>query len=477
MIPAAEAPDRGNVVCVDLDGTLITGDLLWESFVDLFKRRPLLGLRTLFALGRGRAAFKRAVADASEFDPAALPYRAELLTLLSDRRAAGDRLVLATASDQQLADRISEHLGIFHEAYGSNGTQNLSGQVKAERLVELFGRGGFEYIGNDWADIPIWVVSRRATAVSPPAALAVRLSALGVDVDVTGVARGRLRPIFRSLRSYQWVKNLLVFVPLLASHQWSNTKAWVASFLTFVAFNLSASAIYIVNDILDIRADRKHPRKRLRPIASGDMSIPTGVVAGAVLLSASFLIAMSASFRLTLVLSVYLLATVAYSASLKSRPVIDVFVLAALYVLRIVAGSAATGIDPSSWLLAFALFSFLSLAFVKRYTELLAVKDWIPGRGYGPVDSPWLQSVGTATGYMAVLVLALYVNSPEVNALYARPRLLWLLCPLLMYWFTRLWFRAGRSLVHDDPILETARDPFSYLLALAVVAIMLGAVR
>jgi 4-hydroxybenzoate polyprenyltransferase len=284
--------------------------------------------------------------------------------------------------------------------------------------------------------------------------------------------------MFRGIRSYQWVKNLLVFVPLLASHRIDEFQPWFASVLAFVAFSLCASAIYLANDILDIEADRRHPRKRFRPFASGEVSVPAGVALSVLLLVAAFSVAVAGlSWQSAMVLLIYLVLTTSYSMALKSKPVVDVFLLTALYVLRVVAGSVATGIAPSSWLLAFALFFFLSLAFVKRFTELTAVDGWLPGRGYGQIDSAWMHSIGTSAGFMAVLVLALYVNSPEVGALYSRPQFLWFLCPILLFWFTRLWFRAGRGQVHDDPIVDAMKDPFGYLLVAAAGVILVAAVR
>lgn len=292
----------------------------------------------------------------------------------------------------------------------------------------------------------------------------------------SGIRRLLRAPFVRVLRPHQAAKNLLVFVPLIAAHEFARVDLIVASVLTFIAFSLCAPAIYIVNDICDIEADRLHPRKRTRPFAAGELSIPFGIVTAAVLLMSSFAVALiGVSGRLALMLLLYVAVTSAYSMRLKREPVVDVFTLAGLYVLRIVAGGIATETPLTSWLLGFALFLFLSLAFVKRYVELVAVNDRMPGRGYGPSDLLWMHAVGTASGYMAVLVLALYVNASEVTVLYSRPQVLWFLCPVFLFWLTRLWFRAGRQEVRDDPVLEAIKDPVSYIVGAAVYVVMVGA--
>jgi 4-hydroxybenzoate polyprenyltransferase len=267
-----------------------------------------------------------------------------------------------------------------------------------------------------------------------------------------------------------------VFTPLIAAHTILSPERLTASAWTFVVFSLCASAVYILNDISDIAADRAHPRKRLRPFAAGHLSTRFGITAALVLFGLALALTLVAlSWRVLAIAIAYIATTTLYSLALKSRPVTDVFVLAGLYILRIVAGGAATSTALSSWFLAFALFLFLSLAFLKRYVELISTDHSLPGRGYGPADAGWIQAIGTCAGYVAVVVLALYVSAPDVTALYKRPEPLWLLCPLLLFWLTRLWFRASRHLVHDDPVVETLRDPVTYLVAAAGSVAVLAA--
>lgn len=337
----------------------------------------------------------------------------------------------------------------------------------------------------EFASVP----SKPTVSVSFPSEA--RSEALYLELDGTPIAAGvgqvsaapaaatrtrvaaSLAPTLRALRLHQWAKNLLIFVPLVLSHRLFDPGVLTAGLLAFVAFGLCASAIYVINDLCDIEADRAHPRKRFRPFASGELSAATGVALAMVLLSSAVGLSLLGTPReFALILLGYIAVTSAYSWRLKREPILDVFVLATLYVVRVLGGGAAAGITISNWLLGFALFLFLSLAFVKRYVELLGQGGHLPGRGYHAADEGWMLSIGTTAGYMSVVILALYVNSDEVARLYDSPRVLWLTCPVLLYWVSRVWFRAGRQQVHDDPVLDALRDPTSYLCALAALAIL-----
>ena len=360
-----------STVCVDLDGTLVAADLMWESWLLLLKRAPLTALMAPLWLVRGRAYFKRQIATHAMPDPGTLPYREEVLAFLRSSGSQGRNLVLATAADEIHARAVATHLGIFSDVLASDGHQNLSGRFKASRLTERFGASHFDYLGNDWVDVPSWRAAGRAIVVAAPARLLRHLTSRIHVESVLVRPPARVWPVIRALRPHQWIKNLLVFVPLIAAHQGLDLHALVMAFLTLVAFCLCASGIYVANDLLDIDADRQHPRKRHRPFAAGELSIPTGSAMSVVLVASSFLVAsLGVSWQVALALLVYVAATTAYSLRFKREPVADVFVLAGLYVLRILAGSLATSIPLSTWLLAFAMFFFLSLAFVKRYTEV-----------------------------------------------------------------------------------------------------------
>jgi 4-hydroxybenzoate polyprenyltransferase len=476
--PTLSAPtDLKRPVCVDLDGTLIAGDLLWESLVRLIRRAPLEALYVLLSLIRGKAHFKRMVAERVPIDPATLPYRKELVAQLETWRRQGVPLVLATATDRRHAISVATHLGLFSDVIASDGQTNLRGSGKAKALSARYASTGFHYIGNDWSDVSVWRVSADATAVAATPALARYLRAHGLVQQHVGRRAGTLRSVARALRPHQWVKNLLIVVPLITSHQIFDSSLWAATIFAVLAFSLAASAVYLLNDIIDIESDRQHPRKCKRPFAVGDLSIPMGVALAAGMFTGAVAVAaIAVSWTLAAVVLGYLALTSAYSLVLKRQPVTDVFTLTGLYVLRIVAGGVATGIVLSSWLLAFALFLFLSLAFVKRYVELTTIKGQLPGRGYGTDDALWMHAIGTSAGYMSVLVLALYVHAPETAQLYARPQALWGLSPLLLFWLTRLWFRAGRKAVHDDPVVDALKDPTSYIVLLLAAGIVLAAI-
>jgi 4-hydroxybenzoate polyprenyltransferase/phosphoserine phosphatase len=473
---ASRAQQTRPTVCVDLDGTLIAGDLMWESLLLLIKRAPLAALMVPLWMLRGRAFLKHQIAMHVTLDPGTLLYRDEVLAFLRHSHSQGRSLVLATGADEIHARAIATHLGIFSDVLASDGRRNLSGRHKAARLAERFGAHRFDYLGNAWADVPSWLTAGRAIVVAAPARL---LQHLKPRIEITSVLASRpalLRSVVRAMRPHQWVKNLLVFVPAIGAHRLFDVDAVRPTVFTLVAFSLCASAIYVANDMLDIHADRQHPRKRHRPFAAGELSIPVGAVMSVSLTAMALGVAVAGvSWSLALTLLGYVAANAAYSFRLKREPVADVFLLTALYELRIVAGAVATSIPLSTWLLAFALFFFLSLACVKRYLEVSANPGAVPGRGYTPQDALWMHSIGTSSGYMAILVLALYVNSPEVMRLYTQPHLLWILCPVLLYWLSRLWFAAGRGKVHDDPVVEAVHDPMSYVAGAVSAAVVLAA--
>lgn len=472
-LPATLSRD---VLCVDLDGTLIVGDLLWESFVTLVRRKPLAALAAVCSLWRGKAHFKRRVAEAIGLECGDLAYQQDLVAHLRELRKRGTYLVLATASDDAYARAVAAHVGVFDEVLASDGVRNLSGRFKAAALVERFGERGFRYAGNDWHDVPVWRAAAEGIAVAPAPALEAYGTSTGLFQKQYGARRGRARAIVKALRPHQWLKNILIFVPFIAAHDILRLDLWAVATLAFTAFSLCASAIYIINDIIDVQSDRLHPRKRERPFAKGELDIPTGAgMSAGLLLAGCTLAGAGVSWEFLGIVGVYLAATTLYSIRLKREPVLDVFFLTGLYVLRIIAGGIATQTPLTAWLLAFALFLFLSLAFVKRYVELVAMEGTTPGRGYCAADAQWMHAIGTSAGYMAVLVLALYVTAPDVGVLYSRAYLLWLLCPLLLYWITRLWFRAGRRMLHDDPVMEAATDATSYVVAALAAAVMIAA--
>ena len=269
---------------VDLDGTLLRTDTLHESAIRLLRDSPFDVLRLPLWLARGKAALKRRLATKVGLDPAALPYRGDLLAWLREQREAGRPLVLCTAADRAVAASIAEHLGIFDQIIASDGETNLAGRRKAEALVRHFGPAGFDYAGNSSDDLPVWASARLAIVVDAPADVARRARAQGeVEREFSGTAAG-LRTWARMLRVHQWLKNLLLFVPLVAAHRFGDAGSWLTLVLAFASFSLCASTVYIVNDLLDLESDRLHPRKRNRPFASGAVPVRQGVLAAPILL-------------------------------------------------------------------------------------------------------------------------------------------------------------------------------------------------
>ena len=448
-------------LCIDLDGTLVQSDLLFESLLLLLSHNPFYVFLLPLWLLKGKAAFKDEVASRVTLDASTLPYDERVLELLRSTRARPR--VLCTASNTRLATAVSDHLGLFEEVISSDGVANMSGAHKGATLAGRFGERGFDYAGNHAVDLNVWARSREAWVVNSGASLAKRAADVSTVAGHIPLPRhNALRTWLRALRLHQWLKNLLVFLPLLASHRFFDLRSTADTVMAFFAFGLCASGVYVLNDLLDLPADRKHPRKRLRPFASGQLQLKHGLVVALLLAILGFALASQVNALFLLVLATYYALTLAYSLRLKRIVMVDVILLAALYTIRIVGGSAAISVQPSFWLLAFSMFVFLSLAMLKRYTELNAMlgtgKSTASGRGYTVEDLALIQSLGAAAGYLAVLVLALYINSPESTHLYRHPKVLWLICPVMLYWMSRVWIVAHRGEMHDDPVVYAAKD-------------------
>ncbi|RMH36889.1 MAG: UbiA family prenyltransferase [Nitrospirae bacterium] len=459
------------VLCVDLDGTLIATDLFWESLVLMLKQAPLTVVCLPFWACRGPAYLKQAVARRVTIDVRHLPYRMEVLSWLTHEHAKRRRLLLVTGSDLRLAQAVAAHLGLFTDVMGSQGDTNLIGPAKRDALITRFGSHGFDYVGNSSADLPVWSSANAAILVAPSSMLIrqAQRTARVARVFHSGNPSGLLAWA-KAFRLHQWIKNTLVFLPIIAAHPPLEISLVAKALYAFFAFSLCASGLYLVNDLLDLPADRRHPRKQHRPLASGALRIPHALIAIPILVSAGFGLALTnLPAYFTCLLALYALATLGYSLSLKKLAIIDVLTLAGFYTLRVLAGGVALGIHISAWLLAFSLFFFLSLALGKRHSELRFRKvtkfEGIERRAYLGIDKEALGIMGIISGYLSVLVLALYLTSEEVLMRHERPQLLWLLCPLLLYWISRTWLLAHRGTLEDDPLIVALRDPHSYAVA------------
>lgn len=460
-------------LCVDLDGTLVRTDTLLETAALFARTHPTHAWRLPSWLFRGRAYFKHRLASQTAIDPSTLPYNEELLERLRGERARGRRLVLVTAADASIAERVAGYLGIFTDVIASDGESNLKGERKRDKLVELFGEKKFDYAGDARSDLPVWNASRTPILVNAARSVT---EAAPPEADRSLAARPSVwLALLRALRPHQWLKNILIFIPLLMSHRILDGSAFALDVVAFVAFSLCASGIYLVNDFFDLPSDRRHRTKRYRPLASGTLPLGLALATASLLIVAALAIAAALSAQFVLVIVGYLALTLAYSLALKRVVMLDVVLLAMLYASRLLAGSVAASVGISFWLLAFALFMFLSLAMLKRYSELLGLRAGpiasVNGRDYMTTDTEMIAMFGVASGYVAVLVVALYIHGDLVRSLYAHPDLLWGICPVLLYWVSRTWLTAQRGAVNDDPILFAIQDRTSIVVAALCLAI------
>ncbi len=470
--------DTRPLLVVDLDGTLIRSDMLYESFWSAFARDWRTPLAAVAALVRGKAALKARLAALGAPDPASLPYCPEVLQAIRDWRAEGGRVVLVTAADQTIANAVANHLDLFDEVHGSDGTTNLKGAAKAEFLRRHYGTA-YTYIGDSAVDLAVWREAEGAMTVGLRPGLKARVEAIRPDARHLAPPRPLLAAALRAMRPHQWFKNALIFFPMIAAHDF-NGGAFALGLLAVIAFSLVASSVYVLNDLLDIASDRAHPRKRLRPLASGALPLQTGMAMVPILLLAGVGVALLLPPLFLLVLAAYYVITVAYSLWFKRQPIIDICLLASLYTMRVIAGAAASGIALSVWLLAFSAFLFFALAAVKRQAELVDMAQRgiteAAGRGYHVSDLPVVTQLATASGLVAVLVLMLYLNEPEVLTLYHHPVLLWAACLVLLYWIARMVLVASRGKMDDDPTVFAARDRIS-LLSVAIIAALFVAAK
>jgi 4-hydroxybenzoate polyprenyltransferase len=468
-------------LCVDLDGTLVCTDTLHEQLLLLLRQSPLALFSVIWVLFHSIAAFRRAVAARVELRPDVLPYNQSFVTYLNKQASLGRRILLVTAADQSVAERVSQHLQIFEAAIGSDGITNLKSEAKVPAIQQYLNGDPFEYAGDSAADVPVWNASCGALLINSQARVRRTVNRLGVPVTAEFRSmRPGLWTILRCMRVYQWTKNILVFVPLLLAHKLLQAGLLVEAFTAFGALSLAASLVYVVNDLLDLESDRKHPHKRLRPLAAGVLSIRQGVLLAFFLTIAAALISTLLPPRAQLLIGLYVAVSTLYSTILKHMLFLDVMVLASLYALRILYGGASTQIPISPSTLAFSIFLFISLAICKRLTELrstgAATDSPLPGRAYTQNDFQVMTSLGSASAYAAVLVLALYISSSDVFSLYRRPQLLWGLCPLLAYWLSRILVIANRGNMDSDPILFAFRDRASYAVAASVLLIIILAI-
>ena len=471
---SAEQSEPGTAalpLAVDLDGTLIHADTFFESILAYLAAKPLgvFALAGWFTKGR---AYVKAKLAAYAPAPGELPYDARVVAWLREEKARGRRLALATATDRSIAEAIAAYVGVFDDVFASDGVTNLKSARKAEALSAAYPQG-FVYAGNESADLKVWEKAKAAAVVNGGAALEAQARVIGPVERVLPSEGNAWGALLEALRPRQWIKNILVFIPLIAAQGWGDAQGWINAALAFVALCCSASSVYLFNDALDIPADRRHPRKKNRPFARGALSPATGLAVGVVLAVGGLTFGALAGV-IEFVLLYMALSTI-YTVWLKRLVIADIFVLASLYGLRVLLGGAASEHVASSWMLAFCGFFFLSLALVKRVTEIEGAPENIR-RGYQLADAPVLKAMGIGSAFAASLVLALYVQSDVATATYDAPVWLWVLPAASIFWLCRVWLLTGRGEMPDDPVVHAVGDRMSLIIALAAALAYAAAV-
>ncbi len=477
MFISSEQIDIRPILFVDLDGTLLRTDTLWESLFLLVKTSPISLCMLPLWIARGKAVFKEEIARRTIPDIETLPISESVKKYIEIAKANGSTIILATAAHRSIAEQVASYLGLFSEILATNGDTNLKSEAKAHAIQLRAGNTPFDYIGNATSDIPIWTAAGRAIIANPNTIFLKTISNKITTLILADKRRSLPAAILKEIRLHQWIKNGLIFLPAVLAHR-TDKYIFLQSLFAFLSFSFCASGVYVLNDLLDATADRKHPAKRKRPFASGDLSLWMGLILFPALFICSAYISLWTTPDFRAILMLYAITTTAYSFYLKRLPVLDALVLAALYSMRLYAGSAATDVKISQWLAVFSMFVFVSLAFVKRYTELLrnsAKSGEIHGRGYRANDAEMIASFGSASGYLSVLVIGLYCYNPEITSLYSRPDLLLIVGILHLFWISRIWLLAHRGEMDDDPISFTLRDSISYIIGILAVAVVLSA--
>lgn len=451
-------------LCVDLDYTVLATDILTEQIIRFVQKNPLNILIIFWFLLFGKHHLKKKLNEKVEIAPNELPYRRETLDFLNAEREKGRKLILITASLHQIGEKVNKYLGIFDEVYGTKNNTNLRGKNKAKFLIETFGEKGFDYLGDSRYDIPIWKKANKSYIVSNAPSLIKKVSRFNNFGKIIQVPKITLLSIIKQLRIHQWVKNLLVFLPMVMAHSFNQEKSMLG-FIAFFAFCSISSAVYVLNDIFDLPFDRIHPNKKKRPLACGSITINQAIILFVFMLSLGLLLSSSLSSIFLLIAISYILLNLLYSFYFKSIYILDIFLLTFFYSIRIYAGGIATHIQVSKWLLAFSVFFFLSLASLKRYAEIVNLSDSPSkeqlGRPYTLSNSILTLLIGVVSAFAAVLVFILYINSDVVVMFYQNPKFLWLLAFGLLYWLLFLWDIANKGKMHYDLIIEALTNKVS----------------
>lgn len=474
--PGPSSADRPLVL--DLDGTVVRGNLLVETALAFLKQYPWKIFMLFVWMLRGRAELKQQLAQRANVDVEALPLNDELLAYAAEQVGQGRKVYIATAADIAIANKVAARIPFVSDVIASDGRTNLKGSTKAAALSERF-PNGFDYAGDASADLPVWRAAKQAIIVEAAPSV---VAAARTFADITKIfpRPAPWKALIKCLRPHQWAKNALVFVPLVLSGKLGDMTAVLATCAAFLAMSFVASATYVVNDIVDLADDRRHWSKRERPLASGRLSLLAGAAAVPLGLAAGFGLAILAGWGVVLATTLYLVSTLAYSLKLKKLPILDGFTLASLFTLRLGAGILASGAPASPWLLVFSMFLFASLSFAKRYTEVARVIERggteVRGRGYKAVDLPLILAVGISTGMCAVLILVLYIiNDAFRQSFYGNTIWLWGFPIVLFLFVCRIWLMCQRGQMNDDPVVFAVRDRPSLALAASLMMCFVAA--
>lgn len=462
------------ILAVDLDGTLINTDILYESFLSSLSRDWKTIFILFLALFKGKPFLKKKLLQKSDIDVTLLPYNDEVIEYIKNKRSKDFKVVLVTASHQIFADKVSKHLNLFDYTFGTNNQTNLKGKAKAKFLIDKFGKNFF-YIGNSKSDFEIWKISKKAISFNLSYSLRKKLENINSNYKHLNFSKIDFFSFLKAMRPQQWIKNILLFLPIIASHQYDNNFI-LKTIVAFIAFCLMSSSVYLVNDLLDLSEDRKHKHKKNRPFASGAISILSGSLLMLFLLFISLVISASLGLKFLCIIFIYFSIASAYSLFLKQIIVLDMCVLAILYTIRVLAGGFATNIEVSTWLIALSIFIFFSLASIKRQTEIIATNS-IKGkinlrRGYIKEDLPLITIMGISSGYVSILVMALYIDSIKVESLYSTPNFLWGVCFILLFWISRLAIITHRGLMHHDPVAFAVKDKVSFICLICILLLV-----
>lgn len=470
--------NTGFPLCVDCDGTLIKTDILFESVLKLLAVNPLKIFNVIVWVLQGKKFLKEKLVANVKISVSSLPYNPAVLKYIKQKKDAGHNIVLVTASHQDNAEEIASFLNIFDHVFGTSKTVNLKGRNKANFLTDKFGAGGFDYMGDSNADLAIWEKSRKAILIGNTPFLHARLKNINNNIERIPMNTNGLMMYLKLIRIHQWAKNMILFIPLLTSHSFLHIPNGI---IAFFSFSFVASATYIINDLVDLENDRAHHSKKRRPIAAGNISIPTAISLSILLMAVGVgILFFINNIMFTLLVAGYIVMTLAYSFILKKKLLIDTIVLSLLYCIRLLAGHIAMDVPLSFWLLSFSIFFFFSLALAKRYMEIShSVKSEIigkiKGRGYEENDLLPIGILGISAGMLSVAIFSIYLQSERVMSLYKAPMLLVLLIPIFLYWISRLWILAYRGFLNEDPVVFALKDKTSYLLLIIILFVILTA--